>query len=75
MTQLLFLFQPCTKSLRELVLSHNRCGDSGLFMLKLGLLANRSIEKLVLSNTRMTCEGLWLCLLSVPTDFHFLSSW
>ena len=38
-------------------MSHNRCGDNGLFTLKLGLLANRSVEKLNLSNTRMTCEG------------------
>ena len=49
--------QPCTKSLRELNVSHNRCGDNGLFMLKLGLLANRTLEKLNLSNIKMTCEG------------------
>ena len=49
--------QPCTKSLRELNVSHNKCGDNGLFMLKLGLLANRTLEKLNLSSTKMTCEG------------------
>ena len=38
-------------------MSYNRCGDNGLFMLKLGLLANRSLEKLNLSNIKMTCEG------------------
>ena len=53
--------QPCTKSLRDLLISHNRCGDNGLFLLKLGLLANRSIEKINLANTKMTCEG-WLCV-------------
>ena len=26
-------------------------------MLKLGILANRSVEKLVLSGTKVTCEG------------------
>ena len=49
--------QPATKTVRELNLSNNRCGDNGLFTLKLGLLANRALEKLNLSNTRMTCEG------------------
>ena len=52
-----FLFQPCTKSLRELNISNNRFGDPGLFMLKLGVLANRSVEKLLLSGTKITCEG------------------
>ena len=54
--------QPCTKSLRDLNVSQNRCGDNGLFMLKLGLLANRSLERLNLSTTKMTCEGkaLWM---------------
>jgi len=28
-----------------------------MFMLKLGLLANRTLEKLNMSNTKMTCEG------------------
>ena len=50
--------QPCTRSLRELNMSCNRCGDNGLFMLKLGLLANRSLEKLHLSQVKMTDEGL-----------------
>ena len=49
--------QPCTKSLRELNISYNRCGDNGLYMLKLGLLANRSLEKLNLCQVKMTDEG------------------
>ena len=53
----LSLSQPCTRSLRELNLSYNRCGDNGLFMLKLGLLANRSLDKLNLCNVKMTDEG------------------
>lgn len=32
-------------------------------MLKLGILANRSVEKLVLSGTRITCEGNTLLLI------------
>jgi len=59
--------QPCTKSLRDLLISHNRCGDNGLFLLKLGLLANRSIEKINLANTKMTCEG-WLCVCAVLSN-------
>ena len=53
----LFSKQPCTKTLRELNISNNRFGDNGLYMLKLGLLANRSVVKLSLSCTRITCEG------------------
>lgn len=48
---------PCTKSLRELNLSRNLCGDNGMYLLKLGLLANRSVEKLVLADVKITCEG------------------
>ena len=32
-------------------------------MLKLGILANRSVEKLILAGVRITCEGL--CLLTI----------
>ena len=53
----LSMLQPCTRSLRELNISYNRCGDNGLFMLKLGLLANRSLDKLNLCNVKMTDEG------------------
>ena len=54
--------QPCTKSLRELNISYNRCGDNGLYMLKLGLLANRSLEKLNLCQVKMTDEGVSVCV-------------
>ena len=49
--------QPCTKSLQEINLSNNRVGDYGIMMAKLSLLANRSLLKLILCNTRITCEG------------------
>ncbi len=50
--------QPCTRTLRELNVSNNKFGDNGLFMLKLGLLANRSVDRLFLSGSRITCEGM-----------------
>ena len=39
-------------------MSNNKFGDNGLFMLKLGLLANRSVDRLFLSGSRVTCEGM-----------------
>ena len=57
----LCLSQPCTKSLQDINLSNNRVGDYGVMMAKLSLLANRSLLKLTLCNTRITCEG---------TDMH-----
>ena len=57
--------QPCTRSLHEINLSNNRVGDSGLMQLKLPLLANRSVAKIVLINTKVTCEGVY-CMYVVP---------
>ena len=56
-SHIFFVTQPCTKSLQEINLSNNRVGDYGIMMAKLSLLANRSLLKLVLCNTRITCEG------------------
>ena len=54
-------------------MANNRCGDNGLFMLKLGLLANRSLEKLNLANIKMTCEGNHVKILHLQM-YHKLSN-
>ena len=52
--------QPCTRSLQEINISNNRVGDSGVIQLKLSLLVNQSVTKMILVNTRVTCEGMYV---------------
>lgn len=51
------LFQPCTQSLETLNLGHNSVGNEGVHKLKDGLIANRSVLRLGLASTKLSCEG------------------
>lgn len=52
-----FFFQPCTQSLETLNLGHNSVGNEGVHKLKDGLIANRSVLRLGLASTKLSCEG------------------
>lgn len=53
-----FLFlQPCTQSLETLNLGHNSVGNEGVHKLKDGLIGNRSVLRLGLASTKLSCEG------------------
>lgn len=59
------LSQPCTQSLETLNLGHNSVGNEGVHKLKDGLIANRSVLRLGLASTKLSCEGgtpdaLWM---------------
>lgn len=49
--------QPCTQSLETLNLGHNSVGNEGVLKLKEGLIGNRSLLRLGLASTKLTCEG------------------
>lgn len=49
--------QPCTQSLETLNLGHNSVGNEGVHKLKDGLIANRSVLRLGLASTKLSCEG------------------
>ncbi|TMS07075.1 Protein phosphatase 1 regulatory subunit 37 [Larimichthys crocea] len=48
---------PCTQSLETLNLGHNSVGNEGVHKLKDGLIANRSVLRLGLASTKLSCEG------------------
>lgn len=50
-------FQPHTQSLETLNLGHNPIGNEGVRNLKNGLISNRSVLRLGLASTKLTCEG------------------
>lgn len=52
-----FCSQPCTQSLETLNLGHNSIGNEGVHKLKDGLIANRSVLRLGLASTKLSCEG------------------
>lgn len=54
---LLCAFQPHTQSLETLNLGHNPIGNEGVRNLKNGLISNRSVLRLGLASTKLTCEG------------------
>lgn len=54
---LLLFLQPCTQSLETLNLGHNSVGNEGVHKLKDGLIANRSVLRLGLASTKLSCEG------------------
>eukprot|EP00061_Rhincodon_typus_P007585 g29427.t1 len=47
---------PYTLSLETLNLGHNAIGNEGVHKLKDGLIANRSVLRLGLASTKLTCE-------------------
>lgn len=49
--------QPHTHSLETLNLGHNPIGNEGMRNLKNGLISNRSVLRLGLASTKLTCEG------------------
>lgn len=49
--------QPHTQSLETLNLGHNPIGNEGVRNLKNGLISNRSVLRLGLTATKLTCEG------------------
>ena len=49
--------QPCTQSLETLNLGHNSIGNEGVHQLKDGLISNRSVLRLGLASTKLSCEG------------------
>lgn len=49
--------QPHTQSLETLNLGHNPIGNEGVRNLKNGLISNRSVLRLGLTSTKLTCEG------------------
>lgn len=49
--------QPHTQSLETLNLGHNPIGNEGVRNLKNGLIGNRSVLRLGLASTKLTCEG------------------
>lgn len=49
--------QPHTHSLETLNLGHNPIGNEGVRNLKNGLIGNRSVLRLGLTSTKLTCEG------------------
>lgn len=49
--------QPHTHSLETLNLGHNPIGNEGVRNLKNGLIGNRSVLRLGLASTKLTCEG------------------
>lgn len=49
--------QPHTHSLETLNLGHNAIGNEGVRNLKNGLISNRSVLRLGLASTKLTCEG------------------
>lgn len=53
--------QPCTQSLEALNLGHNSVGNEGVHKLKDGLIANRSVLRLGLASTKLSCEGWIYC--------------
>ncbi|XP_062329430.1 protein phosphatase 1 regulatory subunit 37 [Osmerus eperlanus] len=53
----LSLPQPCTQSLETLNLGHNSVGNEGIHKLKDGLISNRSVLRLGLASTKLSCEG------------------
>lgn len=54
------LLKPFTQSLETLNLGHNAVGNEGVHKLKDGLVANRSILRLGLASTKLSCEGeIW----------------
>ncbi|TRY83099.1 hypothetical protein DNTS_003567 [Danionella cerebrum] len=48
---------PFTQTLETLNLGHNAVGNEGVHKLKDGLIANRSILRLGLASTKLSCEG------------------
>lgn len=48
---------PHTQSLETLNLGHNPIGNEGVRNLKNGLISNRSVLRLGLASTKLTCEG------------------
>lgn len=52
------LAQPCTQSLETLNLGHNSVGNEGVHKLKDGLISNRSVLRLGLASTKLSCEGM-----------------
>lgn len=64
------LAQPCTQSLETLNLGHNSVGNEGVHKLKDGLISNRSVLRLGLASTKLSCEGMaGVC---VPLFFFML---
>ena len=55
-------------------MSNNRVGDYGIMMAKLSLLANRSLLKLTLCNTRITCEGARLNTVECFDNLYILGA-
>ena len=49
--------QPHAQSLETLNLGHNPIGNEGVRNLKTGLIGNRSVLRLGLASTKLTCEG------------------
>lgn len=49
--------QPHTQSLETLNLGHNPIGNEGVRNLKNGLISNRSVLRLGLASSKLTCEG------------------
>ncbi|XP_041090462.1 protein phosphatase 1 regulatory subunit 37-like [Polyodon spathula] len=48
---------PCSQSLETVNLGHNSIGNEGVHKLKDGLIANRSVLRLGLASTKLSCEG------------------
>ena len=55
-----------TDSLETLNLGHNPITNEGIHLVKDGLLKSKSLLKLGLSGTKVTCEGRWILI-----DHHF----
>ena len=53
-----FIFQTSTKSLETINIGHNNITNEGIHFLKEGLLQNKSLLRLGLQGTKVTCEGM-----------------
>ena len=53
----LILFQTSTTSLETINLGHNNITNEGIHFLKEGLLQNKSLLRIGLQGTKVTCEG------------------
>ena len=59
-----------TESLETLNLGHNPVTNEGIHLVKDGLLKSKSLLKLGLSGTKVTCEGMWIVIFVFPFLIH-----